>query len=76
MKYLLSFVVDEEGMGDASPEEMQESARRSLNGGTASFQIERQLWSGGAVATNPSFNSAGVNVTGASFAMDGGWTAQ
>jgi hypothetical protein len=28
MKYLLSFVVDEEGMGDASPEEMQESMRR------------------------------------------------
>jgi hypothetical protein len=28
MKYLLSFVVDEEGMGDASPEEMQESIRR------------------------------------------------
>jgi hypothetical protein len=28
MKYLLSFVVDEKGMGDASPEEMQESMRR------------------------------------------------
>jgi hypothetical protein len=28
MKYLLSFVVEEEGMGDASPEEMQESMQR------------------------------------------------
>ena len=28
MKYLLSFVVDEEGIGDASPEEIQESMRR------------------------------------------------